>query len=274
MENRRAALLDAMGVARYVRRGVAAEQPESMQTVSIAADHAISPESDPLSTSQPTKKPAARLAPPLRLQPAKVAEPAGQAAPAVPDRTALDWPELRATVAACRLCNLCDSRAQTVFGVGDEHAAWMVVGEAPGADEDRQGEPFVGRAGQLLNAMLEAVGHPRATVYIANVLKCRPPANRDPLPEEVRQCLPNLHRQIELISPQLILCVGRVAAQNLLGVDTPLSQLRGKVHRLGVAQRPVVVTYHPAYLLRTPSEKRKAWVDLKFALEVANGCRT
>jgi DNA polymerase len=122
--------------------------------------------------------------------------------------------------------------------------------------------------------MLSAIGRPRATVFIANVLKCRPPANRDPLPEEVRQCLPNLQRQIELIGPDLILCVGRVAAQNLLGVDTPLAQLRGKVHTLGAANRPVVVTYHPAYLLRSPSEKRKAWTDLKFAMEVAHGRRT
>jgi DNA polymerase len=160
-----------------------------------------------------------------------------------------------------------------VFGVGDPAARWMIVGEAPGADEDRQGEPFVGRAGQLLNAMLQAAGQPRATVYIANVLKCRPPANRDPQPEEVRQCLPNLLRQIELVDPELILCVGRVAAQNLLGVDVPLAQLRGKVHRLGDAGRPVVVTYHPAYLLRSPGEKRKAWADLKFAMEASRGSR-
>jgi DNA polymerase len=190
-----------------------------------------------------------------------------------PDRAGLGWAELRSAVEACRLCALGDTRTQTVFGVGEQQASWMIVGEAPGADEDRQGEPFVGRAGQLLNAMLDAVGHPRSTVYIANVLKCRPPANRDPLPEEVRQCIPNLHRQIELVAPQLILCVGRVAAQNLLGVETPLAQLRGKVHHVGAAQHPVVVTYHPAYLLRSPGEKRKAWADLKFALEVANGRR-
>ena len=121
--------------------------------------------------------------------------------------------------------------------------------------------------------MLQSIGHPRPTVYIANVLKCRPPSNQDPTPEQVRQCLPNLQRQIELVAPDLILCVGRVAAQNLLGVDTPLAQLRGKVHRFGAAERAVVVTYHPAYLLRSPSEKRKAWIDLQFALEVANGRR-
>jgi DNA polymerase len=188
-----------------------------------------------------------------------------------PDRAGLDWLALREAVAACRRCGLGDTRTQTVFGVGVESARWMVVGEAPGADEDRQGEPFVGRAGQLLNAMLASVGQPRDTVYIANVLKCRPPANRPPQAAEVTQCLPNLHRQIELVNPDLVLCFGRVAAQALLGLDVPLTQMRGRLHRLPGSQRPVVVTYHPAYLLRSPSEKRKAWADLKFAVEVAHG---
>lgn len=140
----------------------------------------------------------------------------------------------------------------------------MVVGEAPGAEEDRQGEPFVGRAGQLLNAVLRAAGFDRGQVYIANILKCRPPNNRDPQPAEVDECLPYLRRQIELVDPALLLCVGRIAAQNLLGTDTPIGRLRGKVHRLD-AGRPVVVTYHPAYLLRSPGEKRRVWEDLKLA---------
>jgi DNA polymerase len=177
---------------------------------------------------------------------------------------ALAWQRLRAEVALCTRCELCRTRTQTVFGVGDTRAQLLVIGEAPGADEDRQGEPFVGRAGQLLNSMLRAAGNPRESVYIANVLKCRPPGNRDPRPDEVASCLPYLHRQVELLQPLLILAVGRIAAQNLLATDTPIGRLRGQVHRFGVSGRPLIVTYHPAYLLRSPGEKRKAWIDLKF----------
>jgi len=187
----------------------------------------------------------------------------------------LDWPTLRARVRACRQCALHRGRTQSVFGSGDRAAEWMVVGEAPGADEDRQGEPFVGAAGQLLNAMLAAIELPRDTVFVANVLKCRPPDNRDPLPAEIEQCLPYLHRQVALLRPKIILAVGRVAAQNLLRSEAPLGKLRGTVHRLDGLNTPVVVTYHPAYLLRSPAEKRKAWEDLKFArrlyAELASG---
>jgi DNA polymerase len=150
-----------------------------------------------------------------------------------------------------------------VFGVGSEQARLLVIGEAPGADEDRQGEPFVGRAGQLLNAMLRAIGLERGEVYIANVLKCRPPQNRNPSLEEAAACEPFLRRQIELIGPRLILLVGGIAARNLLGTDTPVGRLRGTVQRFGAAGIPVVVTYHPAYLLRQPDEKAKAWQDLQ-----------
>jgi DNA polymerase len=181
---------------------------------------------------------------------------------------ASDWPLLQSEVAACTRCALHRSRANTVFGVGATSARWMVIGEAPGADEDAQGEPFVGRAGQLLTAMLKACGLERPDVFIANILKCRPPNNRDPLPEEVRECLPYLTRQIARIRPQLILAVGRIAAQNLLATDAPLGRLRGQVHRYGELDTPLVVTYHPAYLLRSPGEKRKAWDDLKFAMSV------
>lgn len=180
----------------------------------------------------------------------------------------LDWTALRACVRDCTRCALHGSRTQTVFGVGDPSAHWMVVGEAPGADEDRQGEPFVGAAGQLLNAMLAAIDLPRESVFIANVLKCRPPENRDPRPEEVAECLPYLQRQVELVRPRIILAFGRVAAQNLLGTESTLGKLRGSVHRFGALNTPVVVTYHPAYLLRSPGEKRKAWEDLKFARRV------
>jgi uracil-DNA glycosylase family 4 len=180
----------------------------------------------------------------------------------------LDWEQLRSRVAACTRCVLSQTRTQTVFGVGDPDADWLVVGEAPGAEEDRRGEPFVGRAGQLLDSMLRAIGLARGRVYIANVLKCRPPGNRDPAPLESAECLPYLERQIALLKPKIMLAVGRIAAQNLLKTDAPLSKLRQQEHRFGAARVPLVVTYHPAYLLRTPTDKRKAWEDLKFAREV------
>lgn len=177
----------------------------------------------------------------------------------------LDWAPLQQQVAACTCCELHRTRTQTVFGVGNRQAEWLIIGEAPGADEDAQGEPFVGRAGQLLNAMLQAVGNPRESVYIANILKCRPPGNRDPRPEEVIQCRPYLRRQIELINPRIILAVGRIAAQNLLESEESIGRLRGKIHRLPDFGIPVVVTYHPAYLLRKPADKSKAWDDLQLA---------
>lgn len=181
-----------------------------------------------------------------------------------------DWPTLAASVRECRLCGLCETRTQTVFGIGDVRARLMVIGEAPGAEEDRQGEPFVGRAGMLLNSMLHAAGFARGEVYVANVLKCRPPNNRDPSMEESDRCLPYLRRQIELVAPDVILCVGRIAAQRLLGREDTLARMRGQVHRFDSV--PVVVTYHPAYLLRSPGEKRKSWADLKLAIQVlANG---
>lgn len=175
----------------------------------------------------------------------------------------LDWPALAERVADCRLCGLSESRSHTVFGVGDSSARLMVIGEAPGADEDRQGEPFVGRAGQLLNAMLQAIGLRRDQVYIANVLKCRPPGNRDPHVDEVAACQPYLNRQVALIRPRLILSVGGVSAKNLLGTDLPVSRLRGRVHEYAPTGTPLMVTYHPAYLLRRPEEKGKSWKDLQ-----------
>lgn len=174
----------------------------------------------------------------------------------------LDWLPLRQKVAACTLCALHKSRTQTVFGVGSETARCMIIGEAPGAEEDRQGEPFVGRAGKLLDEMLRAIGLQRSEVYIANVLKCRPPNNRDPTAEEAQHCRGYLERQIDLLNPRIILAVGRIAAQQLLDTDAPVGKLRGTVHSLRDGRLPVVVTYHPAYLLRSPSQKRKAWEDL------------
>ena len=163
------------------------------------------------------------------------------------------WEQLRAEVSVCTRCELSRTRTQTVFGVGNRHADLLVVGEAPGAEEDRQGEPFVGRAGQLLNSMLQAMGNPRETVFIANVLKCRPPSNRDPQPAEVAACMPYLQQQVEMLAPGLILAVGRIAAQSLLSTDTPIGRLRGQVHRFGAGDTPLIVTYHPAYLLRSPA---------------------
>jgi len=180
----------------------------------------------------------------------------------------LSWQDLRAAVQTCTRCAISQNRTQAVFGTGDVQARWMIIGEAPGADEDRRGEPFVGRAGQLLNNMLAAIGLPRESVYIANVLKCRPPNNRDPKVDEAANCRGYLERQIELVNPALILVVGRIAAQNLLHTDAPLARLRGKQHRAPVSGTPVVVTYHPAYLLRQPADKRKAWEDLQFAREL------
>lgn len=176
----------------------------------------------------------------------------------------MDWEELKQAVAACTACGLHATRTQTVFGVGDERAAWLLVGEAPGAEEDRLGEPFVGQGGRLLDNMLAALELRRGeNVYIANVLKCRPPGNRNPEPGEVAQCAPFLLRQIALIRPKLIVAMGRFAAQTLLATDATIASLRGTVHRY--AGVPLVVTYHPAYLLRNLPDKAKAWEDLLFA---------
>ncbi len=192
-----------------------------------------------------------------------------QAEAPAPDGTAVPgWDELAEQVRTCTRCaELAAGRTRTVFGVGDRQADWLFIGEAPGADEDRQGEPFVGRAGQLLDNMLFALGLKRGQgVYIANILKCRPPGNRDPRPEESRACREYLDRQIGLIRPSVIVALGRVAAQNLLATDEPLARLRGRA--LDYRDTPLVVTYHPAYLLRKPADKRKVWEDLRLARRV------
>lgn len=228
-------ILGQLGVDRYVRRSAMAARQDAVEVKAVAE------------ASPPVETTIAPVA-------GEVASP--------------EWERLREQVAACRRCALHETRTQTVFGVGDPRARWLVIGEAPGADEDAKGEPFVGRAGQLLNEMIRAVGLRREQVYIANILKCRPPNNRDPKPEEAASCRGYLDRQIQWIAPALILAVGRIAAQNLLGVETPIGKLRGSVHRLR-GGTPVVVTYHPAYLLRSPLEKRRAWDDLRLALRVA-----
>lgn len=188
------------------------------------------------------------------------------------DVASMDWPALRDAVASCKACVLCEGRTQTVFGTGNLDADWMIVGEAPGAQEDALGEPFVGKSGQLLDAMLRSIMLARAPgsttqqVFIANTLKCRPPANRNPLPAELARCEPFLVRQIELVRPRVILAMGRFAVQALLRSNEPIGRLRGQVHRYHDV--PLVVTYHPAYLLRNPPDKARAWDDLRLALDV------
>ena len=221
--------LETMGITRWERRGLSATVPAAMPVAAVAgvAEPEMAPMSPPVSP---------------------------------------DWSSVETAVRGCTKGGLHATRTQTVFGVGNRHAQWMFVGEAPGADEDRQGEPFVGRAGQLLNAMIAALGLKREEVYIANVLKCRPPNNRDPQADEVEQCEPYLIRQIELIQPKLIVALGRHAAHSLLKTDLALARLRNQ--RLSYQNIPLVVTYHPAYLLRTPSDKRKAWDDLRRARRI------
>jgi DNA polymerase len=248
METRRLQYLDAMGIQAWERRMPTAPRQVEVRDVRDHRDDVRG------ARYEENPEPAPTIHETQNLKPV-----------AAGDVSALDWAALQQRVQNCTLCSeLVASRTQTVFGVGDAQAQWLVIGEAPGADEDAQGEPFVGRAGQLLNAMLLAIGLQREQVYIANVLKCRPPNNRDPKPDEAANCEPFLLRQIALLQPRIILAVGRIAAQNLLKTDTPIGKLRGRVHRYG--DIPLVVTYHPAYLLRSPSEKRKAWDDLRLAV--------
>ncbi len=254
---RRNQYLEAIGVDLWVPRHGAHDGATATDTATA--------------TVAPVPRSSGAVAPAVAAHGVLAAEPAIALAAAAPPESltpeqVAQWDELRAEVAACTRCVLHSSRTQGVLGVGNRQADWLVIGEAPGAEEDRRGEPFVGRAGQLLDAMLKAIGLSRETnVYIANVLKSRPPGNRDPKPDEVAACLPYLMRQIALMQPRLILAVGRIAAQNLLRTDVPLGRLRGQVHHFGELNTPLIVTYHPAYLLRSPGDKRKAWEDLKFA---------
>lgn len=201
--------------------------------------------------------------------------PVQQVAASGSDIATLDWGALRERVASCRACRLCESRTQTVFGVGNPQAHCMIVGEAPGENEDLQGEPFVGAAGQLLDRMLLAIGltrgqaEPARQVYIANTLKCRPPRNRNPEPDELARCSAFLQRQIELVQPRVLLAMGRFAVQTLLDSSEPIGRLRGRLHRW--RDVPVVVTYHPAYLLRNPADKARAWADLCLAAAQLSG---
>ena len=300
LDERQRAMLAEMGIKLWAPSAPRAVEVAPEKEAARAGETSAGAEFD----SKPT--PTARLqtpavAPIVRPPVRAIAAPL-PTAPAAPVPTALgprpegvadmDWPQLEATVAACRACGLCAGRTQTVFGVGSRAADWMVIGEAPGENEDRQGQPFVGQAGKLLDNMLAAIGLSRQVeeiidsgaaradpasasgpkdskqgVYIANVLKCRPPGNRNPQPDEITQCEPYLRRQVALVQPKIILAMGRFAVQSLLQTTEPIGKLRGRVHHYeGV---PVIVTYHPAYLLRALPEKAKAWQDLCLALATA-----
>jgi DNA polymerase len=252
----------------------AAPAPQATSQLNQAPELAVAPDPAPARPPRqaaPAARPAAAPAAPLVAVP-PAATPELALGPRPVGVETMPWPALREAVASCQACGLSQGRRQTVFGTGHEQARWMIVGEAPGEQEDRQGEPFVGRAGQLLDRMLAAIDLTRAPesadkqVYIANVLKCRPPANRNPLPQEVAQCEPFLLRQVALVQPDLIVAMGRFAVQSLLKTSEPIGKLRGRVHSF--AGVPVVVTYHPAYLLRNPADKALVWDDLCLAREL------
>jgi len=253
MDSRRLNYLRALDIDVWERRELQATRtapvPAAPEPVAVAAPVATPPRKPP-----PAATPKVETIVPLRPMPRDDAV------------AAMGWDQLFDAVRTCTKCPLHATRTQGVFGVGNRQARWMIIGEAPGADEDRQGEPFVGRAGQLLNSMLLAMGLAREQVFIANILKSRPPGNRDPKADETAACLPYLFRQIELVNPTLLLCVGRIAAQTLLETDLPIGKLRGRLHTLP-SGRPMIVTYHPAYLLRSPAEKRKSWADLVLAMQ-------
>ncbi|HIF20097.1 MAG TPA: uracil-DNA glycosylase [Gammaproteobacteria bacterium] len=177
-----------------------------------------------------------------------------------------NWVELEKEVSNCKDCELHKTRTQTVFGCGNEQSDWLFIGEAPGKDEDLKGEPFVGRAGRLLNEVIFSLNLKREDVYIANILKCRPPNNRDPSQDEIQSCTTYLQQQIKMISPKIIIAVGRVAAQHLLNTDLTMAKLRGTVHSYGSKSIPLITIYHPAYLLRSPSQKHKVWSDLQVVM--------
>jgi uracil-DNA glycosylase family 4 len=264
-------MLRLMGLPVWTQTAAPPAVPEPPPPVDAAPPQAASGrvEAPP---PRPTRSEPPRAAAPIAVEPSP--EDATRAA----HIATLDWPALREAVAGCQACGLCATRRQTVFGVGHQRAGWMVVGEAPGEQEDQQGEPFVGAAGQLLDGMLAALQLTRAVdgpaapaqrVYIANTLKCRPPRNRNPEPAEMQACEPFLMRQIALVQPRLILAMGRFAVQALLRSSEPVGKLRGRVHRYqGV---PLIVTYHPAYLLRSLADKARAWDDLCLAASVAEG---
>lgn len=268
---RQQAMLREMGLRLWQPDGPA-EAAGPAPTRAPADAPAVAPAAAPATAPAVAQAAASPPATPPVTAPA--ARPAVVVAPTTPGRlSTLGWTELRAAVADCQACDLARSRTQTVFGVGHPNAHWMIVGEAPGEQEDLRGEPFVGAAGRLLDRMLLALGLTRGEadaarqVYIANTLKCRPPRNRNPEPQELQRCQPYLERQVELVQPRVILAMGRFAVQSLLDSSEPIGRLRGQVHQW--RGRPLVVTYHPAYLLRSPGDKARAWADLCLAAQAA-----
>ncbi len=272
---RQRAMLKAMGVQQFWPKEVAPEVLHEAQAAEYI-QASVKPHPAP-DLAAPTvlqasavPVPARAVSPTVVRQPVEAKKPANTALRPVAD--GLDWPALADTVATCQACGLCQHRKQAVLGTGHPRAHWMLVGEAPGEQEDMQGEPFVGRAGQLLDRMLQAsrltreVASESQQVHIANVIKCRPPGNRNPTPDEVHQCEPYLIRQIQLVQPKLLVAMGRFAVQTLLKTNEPIGRLRGRVHEYeGI---PLVVTYHPAYLLRNPADKALAWDDWCLAREL------
>ena len=278
---RQVAMLKEMGIRLWPEPGDAG--PADTAVVDAAAAPMVRAPAPPVQTGQTgaaaDRSLPAREAPPARATALRAETPVAVAPrPLATGIAAMDWPALREAVADCTACKLCQGRKQTVFGVGNPQAHWMIVGEAPGEQEDQQGEPFVGKSGQLLDNMLRAIhltrqeAPSRQQVYIANSLKCRPPGNRNPQPDELAQCEPFLIRQVELVRPKIILAMGRFAVQSLLRSNEPIGRLRGRVHDYqGV---PLIVTYHPAYLLRSLEEKARAWDDLCLAVETVKACTT
>jgi uracil-DNA glycosylase len=277
----RTRVLAEMGIKPLWRLRQAAPQPSLPEVdVAVALDTQPEPAPAPRVVEQPAAQPADTLTNELindlaweasreqLIEPIiEVPDEALSARPSERRRLPTDWDGLAAEVAGCSACSLCKARKQAVFGVGDRQADWMFVGEGPGAEEDERGEPFVGQAGKLLDAMLQAIGLKRdKDVYIANAVKCRPPGNRTPEADEIAACRPYLAQQIELVKPRVLIALGRPAAQTLLGSETSIAAARGKLHHYG--EIPVVVTYHPAYLLRNLPDKAKAWEDLCFAVDV------
>ena len=284
LDDRQRAMLAEMGVRVWwpstpaepaAQAMPAAPAPEATPAVASTVAPMLAATTAPM-TASTAAAPAVVPRPPqaASVRPAATPVPVLTTRPLADGVDRMDWTTLQATAAACQACDLCAQRKKSVFGVGDQQAQWMVIGEAPGEQEDLQGEPFVGQAGQLLDNMLKAVGLSRQAqgeggVYIANAIKCRPPGNHNPTPQELATCAPYLARQVALVQPQIILLMGRFAVQSVLQTTEPIGKLRGQVHTYqGV---PVVVTYHPAYLLRNPADKAKAWADLVLALKTAQG---
>jgi uracil-DNA glycosylase len=262
---RQHALLEAIGVRLWEPGDATVAQPPPQQAEPPPSAMPVAPRPEPRVAPAPPSIAQQVSSVPL---PLPALAPSGREAAIA----SMDWPLLRESVAACEACGLCKTRRQTVFGVGNEQAQWMIVGEAPGEQEDAQGEPFVGQAGKLLDNMLAAIGltrseaPPAQQVFIANTLKCRPPRNRNPQPDELAACRPYLLRQVALLQPRIIVAMGRFAVSAMLGSDEAIGRLRGRVHRFGDV--PMIVTYHPAYLLRQLGDKAKAWEDLCLAASV------